>query len=329
MTPLAVGVLRETAPHETRVALTPDGVRGLTVAGLPVTVQTGAGERAGFPDAAYRAAGARIAPDADTVCAAADLVAWVKLPRYPLTDLPLRPGSTLLGFQDPHHRADAIAELAARGIRTVAFELVPRTAAEVDALTPMSRIAGGVAYAAARALLPERARERPVRVLLLGFGAAGRAALAAALAAGDAPPVVAGARESTRADALAAGAGGYVVTVDGAATVSALLPRVRPDIVLCAALRRGAPAPVLLDTAGLALLAPGSVVVDLAVKAGGNCVATCRDTTLTLPGGVRVTHRSNYPAAAPAAASSAYSTPVAAMILRLAAGSEPPVFQQL
>ncbi|WP_067658826.1 hypothetical protein [Nocardia harenae] len=327
MTATGIGVWRETARGETRVALTPAAVRRLVGHGLGVTVEAGAGERAGFGDAEFRAAGARIAPDAAAVAAAAEIVVWVKTPAFALSDALLRPGTTLIGFQDPHHRRDTIAALAARGIRSVAFESVARSAetAEYDALTPMSRVAGGVAYAEARALLPAATRARPVRTLVLGFGAAGRAALAAALAAGDAPPTVVAARPETEPAALAAGAAACVTAPDGPASLRALLPKARPDIVFCAALHRGAPAPLLLDDAALTLLAPGSVVVDLAAKAGGNCAATVRDTTRTLQNGVVVTHRSNYPAARPAAASHAYAAAAAATVLRLAAGGEPPV----
>ncbi|UGT63684.1 hypothetical protein [Nocardia asteroides] len=326
---VVIGVWRETARGETRVALTPAAVRRLTDHGLDVTVETGAGERAGFADSHFRAAGARIAPDAGAVGAAADIVAWVKTPAFALSGDRLRPGTTLIGFQDPHQRRERIDALAGHGIRSIAFESVPRTAAtaEYDALTPMSRVAGGVAYTAARALLPAATRKRPIRSLVLGFGAAGRAALDAALAAGDTPPTVVAARRETEPTALAAGARACV-TAAGPAAIRALVPEVAPDIVLCAALHRGDPAPLLLDDAALGLLAPGSVVVDLAAKAGGNCSATRRDTTRTLPNGVVVTHRSNYPAARPGEASHAYAAATTAMILRLVAGGEPPTVNQ-
>lgn len=324
----AVGVLRETAPNERRVALTPETVRHLVDRGLSVTVETNAGAEAGFPDHAYLAAGAAIGADA-AEAGRADIVAWVKTPGYDLARLALRPGTTLLGFQDPHHRPDEIAALGRAGIHTVTFEFASRAPedAAFDALTPMSRLAGTVAYAEARALLAPAARRRPLRALILGNGAAGRAALRAAVDAGDEPPIVVGVRTATAIDALEAGAGSYV-TSGGAATVATLVAQLRPHIVLCAAVHRGERAPLLVDQAALDGLARGSVVADLAAKAGGNCVATRRDTTYTLPSGVTVTHRSNYPAARPAEASRAYAAAVAAMILHLAAGGEPPTAHQ-
>ncbi|MFC8526882.1 hypothetical protein [Nocardia sp. NPDC057227] len=318
----AVGVLRETAPNEKRVALTPDAVRRLVGQGLSVTVETNAGAAAGFPDRAYLAAGARVGAAAEV--GRADIVAWVKTPGYDLASLRLRPGTTLIGFQDPHHRPAEIAALGRAGIRTVTLEFASRApdAAAFDALTPMSRLAGTVAYAEARTLLPPATLRRPLRALILGHGAAGRAALRAVVDTGDAPPIVVGVRGDTAVEALEAGAISFV-TSGGPATIGALIPQFRPDIVLCAAVHRGERAPLLVDRAALDLLTPGSVVADLAAKAGGNCVATRRDSTYTLPNGVTVTHRSNYPAARPAEASRAYAAAVAAMILHLAAGGEP------
>ncbi|MFC8042221.1 hypothetical protein [Nocardia sp. NPDC057353] len=323
-----VGVLRETARDERRVALTPDAVRKLVRHDLSVVVETNAGAAAGFPDRSYEAAGATIGAEAAAV-ARADIVAWVKTPAFDLATLRLRSGTTLVGFQDPHHRTAEIAALAEAGIRSVVFEFAPRAAeaAEFDALTPMSRLAGAIAYDEAMALLPAGPRRTPPRAVILGFGAAGRAAFAAAVAAGDAAPAVVGARDGTAAAAHAAGVRRYATSADPAA-LHDLLAEVRPDIVLCAALHRGERAPLLLDDAALTLLAPGSVVVDLAAKAGGNCSATRRDTTHTLANGVTVTHRSNYPAARPAEASHAYAAAAAATILRLAAGGEPPTVQQ-
>ncbi|MEV0360031.1 hypothetical protein AB0H71_28630 [Nocardia sp. NPDC050697] len=320
-----VGVLRETAPGERRVALTPDAVRRLVHHDLSVTVETNAGVAAGFPDADYAGAGARIGAAAADA-GRADIVAWVKTPAFDLGALRLRPGTTLVGFQDPHHRPAEIAELARHGIRSVVFEFASRAAesAEFDALTPMSRLAGAIAYEEARALLPPGPRRHPLRAVILGFGAAGRAAFAAAVAAGDAPPVVVGASAVTAAAAGAAGVRRYL-TSNAPGAVPALLRELGPDIVLCAALHRGEPAPRLVDDAALTLLAPGTVVVDLAAKAGGNCSATRRDTTHTLPNGVIVTHRSNYPAARPAEASHAYAAATAATILRLAAGGALPM----
>ncbi|MFE7745327.1 hypothetical protein [Nocardia sp. NPDC057455] len=317
---MIVGVLRETAPRETRVALTPDGVRELSTAGLRVLVQEGAGRSAGFTDAAYRAAGADVVGDGVTVFERAGVVVWVKPPAYDLDSMPLRAGTTLVGFQDPHYRRAEIDRLRRRGIESVAFDQVPRddSTTEIDALSGMSRIAGAEGYAEGRRLLAPARLTRPIRALVLGCGAAGLAAIAAARAFDDEKPTAVGNRLAQRAAAFEAGAGQFVPNRDDNAALLESLAATPPDLVVCTAVHRGSPAPRLLGQAALRLLGPGTVIVDLVAKAGGNCVATVPDRTVTLPNGVVVTHRSNYPASRPASASRAYAAATAAMVLRIA-----------
>ncbi|MFF2551412.1 hypothetical protein ACFVUS_10465 [Nocardia sp. NPDC058058] len=311
MSRLIAGVLRETAADERRVAVTPADVMRLAAAGLPVVVQTGAGIGAGFDDRAYERAGARLVAEPALVFDAADLIAWVKPPVYQLDSLPLREGQVLIGFQDPIARAEPIAWLRERGVESVAFEQVPGdSGSDTDALSAMSRIAGAIAYTEGRGLLAQELREKPVRTLVLGCGHAGLAAVTAAARHGDAVIAV-GHRAAHRDIAIRHGAGRFALDSE----IPALLARERIDVVICAAVRRGVRAPVLLGAPELAALPPGAVVVDLAGKAGGNCVATVLHTTVTVPGGVIVTHRSNYPAREPVAASHAYSAAVAAMLL--------------
>ncbi|UGT41412.1 hypothetical protein LTV02_36715 [Nocardia yamanashiensis] len=169
---MIVGVPRETADGERRVALTPADVEHLAAQGIQVLVQQGAGWRADFTDAGYLRAGAVLLPDQDSVFAAADVVAWVKPPARELDSLPLRSGQVLMGFQDPVHRRGRLAELAARGVKSIAFEQLSRRPGtrDPDPLSAMSRIAGAVAYLEGRALLPF-AREtatRPESIHALG-----------------------------------------------------------------------------------------------------------------------------------------------------------------
>jgi NAD/NADP transhydrogenase alpha subunit len=313
-----VGVLRETAARERRVALVPRDVRRLVDAGLTVVAQEGAGRYAGFADEEYRAAGVRLCKDAGGVFAACDVIAWVKPPAYRLDSLARRAGVTLVGFQDPIRRGEQIAGLRALGVESVAFELVPHSDPAVDALSAMSRIAGVVAYRAGRRLLPRDLR-RPIRSVILGCGRAGLSAVAAAAACGDEPPLLVGNRHEQQGEAQAHGPNRFRVNPEGdSAVLRGWVRDDKPDLVLCAAVRRGSRAPILVDDSVLAALGSKAVVVDLVAKAGGNCSATIPDTTLRLSSGVLVTHRSNYPARRPAAASHAYSGAVAAMILRLA-----------
>ncbi|MFI6870069.1 hypothetical protein [Nocardia sp. NPDC050406] len=315
---MIVGVLRETARRERRVALTPGDVRELDCAGIDVVVERDAGFWAGFQDADYRAAGADIAAGRREVFDRADLIVWVKKPAFELFSMPLRPGMRLLGFQDPIARQSEIAELRARGIDSVAFELVPREGepAPFDALSAMSRFAGKIAYAEGRQLLSEKVRSRPVRSLILGCGQAGLAAIEAAAEFGDEKPAVMGNRLSQEAAALRGGAEVFLPQADSAAVLD-YIERETPELIVCAAVHRGDRAPLLLDNAALDALGAGAVVVDLTAKAGGNCVATRVDTTVTLANGVVVTHNSNYPAAKPREASVAYGSAVAAMVIGL------------
>ncbi|WP_054811633.1 hypothetical protein [Nocardia arizonensis] len=319
---MIAGVLAETARDERRVALVPADVAGLVADGVEVMVQRSAGHGSGFGDADYRAAGARVVDDRAAIFAAADLVAWVKPPAFALARMPLRAGVVLLGFQDPLHRAAVIADLAAREVRSVAFEDVRRgpDTADFDALLAMSRIAGGVAYGEGRGLVAGDRRAGRVRALVLGCGAAGLAAVGAASGFGDETLVV-GNRAGQRESALEAGATRFEVDSDGdPRAIGAWIFAAAPDLVVCAAVHRGSRAPVLLDEANLDLLGSGAVVVDLVAKAGGNCVAVRADSTVERAG-VVITHRSNYPADRPESASRAYSSATATMIRRIAAGS--------
>jgi NAD(P) transhydrogenase subunit alpha len=316
-----VGVPRETAARERRVALTPGGVGHLSSAGIRVVVERDAGRFADFGDASYRAAGASIVADSSEVFACADIVAWVKPPAFELDSMPLRPGMVLVGFQDPLYRRAEIAGLRALGVESVAFELVPRdsTTASIDALATMSRIAGPVAYQAGRRLLPQVEQSRPVRALILGCGQAGLSAVGAAVDLGDVRPTVIGNRAEQEAVAIGKGAGRFRSNPNGdKGVVLDCITEATPDLIVCTAVHRGTRAPLLLDGTALDRLGAGAVVVDLVAKAGGNCIATVADSTVTVANGVVVTHHSNYPAWQPQTASHAYGAAAAAMILRVA-----------
>ncbi|MFI6952440.1 hypothetical protein ACIBJI_03125 [Nocardia sp. NPDC050408] len=309
---MIVGVLRETAAEERRVALLPEDVRGL--AGVRVIVERGAGRSIGFDDADYVAAGAQLGERTE-IFARCDVVVWVKPPSYQLDSV--RPGMTLIGFQDPLHRRDLIAALRARGIESVGYETVPHSRPDIDALSAMSRIAGEVAYEQARQLL---STEAPVRALILGCGQAGLSAIAAAAAHGDEPTAM-GNRQEQESAAVLRGARAFLPNPDGLLAHLATDP---PDLIVCAAVHRGSHGPMLLDATALDSLRPGTVIVDLVAKSGGNCVATVPDRTITLPNGVIVTHRSNYPTLRPVEASHAYSAATAALLKsRIAFSAEP------
>ncbi|MFI7668078.1 hypothetical protein [Nocardia sp. NPDC049526] len=299
---MIIGVLRETAAEERRVALIPDDVRGL--AGVRVIVEHDAGRSIGFDDADYMAAGAQVGECAE-IFARCDVVVWVKPPAYQLDSV--RPGMTLIGFQDPLHRHDVIAGLRARGIESVGYETVPHSRPDIDALSAMSRIAGDVAYEQGRQLL---STDGPVRALILGCGQAGLAAIATAAAHGDEPTAM-GNRKEQEFTAIRHGAKAFLPNPDGLRAHLAADP---PALIICAAVHRGSRGPLLLDATALDALRTGTVIVDLVAKSGGNCVATVPDRTVTLSNGVIVMHRSNYPTLRPVEASHAYSAATAALL---------------
>lgn len=309
---MIVGVPRETAARESRVALTPPDVRTLAGSGIRVVVELGAGESAGFSDAAYAAAGAFPASCPERVFDGCDVVAWVKPPAYELSSMPLRSGHVLLGFQDPVRRRDPIDRLRARGVESVAFELISDPLGR-DPLSAMSGIAGAVAYREGRALARDALGAR-LTTVVVGCGHAGLAGMAEAARHGD-RTVAVGSRLHRGPAAIERGADEFQLAASPE-SLDHLLARISPDLILTAA-GRGTLAPLLLTHRTLARLRPGTVVVDLAGKAGGNCAATYCDDTYTLANGVVISHRSNYPADLPHVASRAFGAASVRILLRL------------
>ncbi|AYF74257.1 aminotransferase class I/II-fold pyridoxal phosphate-dependent enzyme [Nocardia yunnanensis] len=310
-----IGVLRETAARERRVASTPDDVLALVRSGLRVVVERAAGREACFEDADYEAAGALMVPCPKGVFAAADLITWVKPPAYELDAL-ARNGQLLVGFQDPVRRRESIRRLSVAGVESVAFEHMPPelTAARLDPLTAMSRIAGEVAYHEAREHLHRKHPDHDVRALVIGCGQAGLAAIAAATVSAQVPTAAVGNRAEQLEWAEAHGASEFLLGPHPDA-IAGFIRAFEPNLVVCAAQRRGQPAPKLLHPGCLEALPTGAVVVDLTAKAGGNCVATQVDSIVTVADAITVLHRSNFPSLYPDVASRAYSAAAVGAIL--------------
>ncbi len=334
---VTVGVPREVAPGETRVALTPDVAARLLKKNCAVVVERGAGAAAHSPDAAYEAAGCRLGTRADALAAA--VVATVQ--GLGAAD-EVRPGTVVVGLLRPLDDAAPAARLAAQGATAVAMELVPRTtrAQPMDALSAMSTVSGYKAVLLAADALPKffpllttaAGTVRPAKVLVLGAGVAGLQALATARRLGavtsayDVRPAAREQVESVGARFVAldldtAGtedAGGYAQALadeQQARQVELLAAHVAGhDVVITTALIPGRPAPRLITAAGLEAMAPGSVVVDLAAQNGGNTAVTRPDETVA-HAGVRVFGPTNLPAAMPLHASQMYARTVAALVL--------------
>ena len=290
-----IGVARETAEGERRVALTPETCRKLVAAGAEVRVQPGIGAGAHFPDPAYLDAGALLDEEA---LAQADLVLCVQPPR-PDALRALKPGAVLVGALQPEGdaaRADALRE---RGIVAFPLERLPRTtrAQSMDVLSSQAGMAGYKAVLIAAQLAPRffpmlttaAGTIRPSKVLVVGAGVAGLQAIATARRLGaqvegfDVRPETREQIESLGGRFLdlgvsAAGEGGYARALtdeERALQQQRLADHLRGiDVVVCTAAVPGRPAPRIVSAAMVAGMKPGRVIVDLAAETGGNCELT-------------------------------------------------------
>ena len=350
---MKVGAPKETYDGERRVALVPGVVPLLVKAGLDVLVEPGAGDAAGFTDAAYREKGARMVPRAE-LFGTADIVVQVRAAGAAgdsvQADLPrLRPDQIVVAMAEPLGAADRLAPYADRRVRLFALELLPRItrAQSMDVLSSMATIAGYKAVLLAAAALP---RMMPMlmtaagtvtaaRVLVVGAGVAGLQAIASARRMGavveayDVRPAVKeqvqslGARfvELALETANAEDKGGYARAQDEAfyQRQREMMLRVvaASDVVITTAVIPGKKAPVLVTAAMVAGMAPGSVVVDLAAERGGNCELTRPDQTV-VEHGVTILGPTNLPSTVPYHASQMYAKNVATFLLHLAPGGK-------
>ncbi len=341
---MQLAVPRETAPDERRVALVPEAVRRLGD-GFRVAVERGAGEAAGFADGEYEAAGASLVAGSELL-READTVLRVAPPSAGEIDA-LAPGTILIGFLAPLSDPDGIQRLQQRGVVAFAMESIPRItrAQSMDALSSQSTVAGYKAAVLAADRLPRlfpllmtaAGTVAPAKVLVLGAGVAGLQAIATArrlgavVSAFDTRPVVKEQVESLGAAFLDLGvrgeetAGGYAVELTSeqeAQQAAALAERMAEmDVVITTALIPGRPAPRLIPASAVASMKLGSVIVDLAAEAGGNC-------ELTEPGaeivreGVTIVGTTNLAATMPYHASQLYARNVTALLQHLAPNGE-------
>jgi NAD(P) transhydrogenase subunit alpha len=337
---LTVGVLREQAREEQRVALTPDGVVRLRAAGHGVVVETGAGKRAWYPDADYEAAGATVAHRA-TLLDRADVVVCLD---PPASLQALRRGQVLVGLLQPLLDPTRMRALASAGVTAISFDTLPRTvsrAQSMDALTSQSSVAGYKAVLVAAdayggffpMLITAAGTTKPAALLVLGAGVAGLQAIATARRLG-AVVTAFDVRESAQSDIRSVGArvlevgvtvaseGGYArpLNDDEQRQVTAAVAGAAAsfDVVITTAQVPGRTPPVLVPAAALARMRPGSVVVDGAASAlGGNVEGSHPGVTVVTDGGVTVVGAGNLASAVPRAASSAYSRNVVALLAYL------------
>jgi NAD(P) transhydrogenase subunit alpha len=315
--PVTIGALRESAPQETRVSLVPEVADKLLKEGARVLLERGAGERARFPDSLYKSV--TWAQSAEQVLGEADVLLTVQ-PLSLAQIERLKPTAVVIGFMQPHARAEEVKALKARGLTSFAMELVPRIsrAQSMDALSSQAAIAGykGVLIAASHLqkffpmLTTAAGTIRPAQVLIIGAGVAGLQAIATARRLGavvEAYDVRGATREQVKSlgakfvetGVSAEGSGGYareLTSEEKAKQQEVLDARIAAaDAVVTTASVPGRPAPKIITRAVVERMRAGSVIVDIAAEQGGNC-------ELTRPGevlehqGVKIVGAVNLPA---------------------------------
>ncbi len=330
---MRLAVLKERRNGETRVAATPETVKKYIGMGLEVAVEQGAGTASGFIDAAYAEAGATLAASATDALAGAGIVLKVRAP----TDdefAAIGKGTLLIGTLAAD--ADAAARYAGAGIEACSMELLPRItrAQSMDVLSSQANLAGyravieaAAAYDKGFPMMMTAAGTVPAaNAFVMGAGVAGLQAIATARRLGgrvSATDVRPAAKEEIKSlgasfvgyedeeSKAAQTAGGYAKQLSAefyakqAEVVAAHIAK--QDVVVCTALVQGRKAPTLVTAAMVAAMKPGSVIVDIAADAGGNCALTQPGEMAVTENGVKILGFTNWPGRLPAAASALYA----------------------
>ena len=340
---MKVGAPTEIAEGEARVGLTPDSAARLQKLGYACVVQAGAGAAAQITDQAYRDAGVEVVSDAAALWSAADIVIKVRPPEPSEVEM-TRPGQTLISFLYPAQNSDLLENLRDRGVTALAMDMVPRIsrAQKMDALSSMANIAGYRAVIEAgnnfgrffTGQITAAGKVPPAKVLVVGAGVAGLAAIGAATSLGaityafDVRPEVAEQIESMGAEFVfldfeetqqdGAATGGYAAPSSPEFREKQLekFRELAPemDIVITTALIPGRDAPKLWLEDMVAAMKPGSVVVDLAAERGGNCDLTVPDEKIVTENGVTVIGYTDFPSRMATQSSTLYATNIRHML---------------
>lgn len=344
---MKIGAPKEIFDGENRVAMTPDSAVQLIKLGHACVIESGAGARAGFSDATYEKVGVEVVPTAQALYDAADVVVKVRGPEADEARL-LKSGQTLISFFWPAQNPDLLAQVAGQGATAVAMDMVPRIsrAQKMDALSSMANIAGYRAVIEAgnnfgrffTGQVTAAGKVPPAKVLIVGAGVAGLAAIGTATSLGaivlafDVRPEVAEQIESMGANFVflefdaselpdGAATGGYAAPSSPAfaakqlAKFRELAPEM--DIVITTALIPGRPAPKLWTADMVAMMKPGSVVIDLAAERGGNCDLTVPDQKIVSDNGVTIVGYTDFPSRMAAQSSTLYSNNIRHMLADL------------
>lgn len=332
---VTLGVIRETAAGERRVALDPATAGKLAAAGHTVLVETGAGTAAGHPDAAWT--DCELADSATDIAARVDVLATVRRPGDDVL-ASLRSDAVLIGILAPHIDTDELVAAAGNGPAMLAMELIPRItrAQAMDVLSSQATISGYKAVIHAADIAPRlfpmlttaAGTLRPARVVVIGAGVAGLQAIATARRLGarvEAYDIRAAAREQVESlgakmidtGVNAESEGGYARELsddEKQQQADVLAERLAAaDVVIATAAIPGRPAPKIITTAMVGAMSAGSVIVDIAAESGGNCEPTRPGETVD-HGGVTISGPLNLPATAPLHASEMYARNIASLL---------------
>lgn len=329
---MRIGIPRERLANEARVAATPKTVEQLLKLGFTVAIENGAGKLASFDDAAFQQAGAEIVGYEDVW--QSDVILKVNAPEDEEIAL-MNPGSTLISFIWPAQNQELLQKLAERQVTVMAMDSVPRIsrAQSLDALSSMANIAGYRAIVEAAhefgrfftGQITAAGKVPPAKVMVIGAGVAGLAAIGAAGSLGaivrafDTRPEVKEQVQSMGAEFLEldfeeeAGSGDGYAKVMSPAFIKAEMELFAAqakdvDIIVTTALIPGKPAPRLITKEMVESMKPGSVIVDLAAQTGGNCELTVADTVTETPNGVKIIGYTDLPSRLPTQSSQLYAT---------------------
>ncbi|WVT77871.1 Re/Si-specific NAD(P)(+) transhydrogenase subunit alpha (plasmid) [Sinorhizobium chiapasense] len=348
---MRIATPKEVHAAEARVAMTPDSAIQLQKLGHECFVEAGAGEKAGISDEAYRAAGVTVMNDASALSAVADIIVKVRPPTIEEVEL-LPAGTTLISFFYPGQNGALLERAREKGVNVIAMDVVPRIsrAQKMDALSSMANIAGYRAMIEAgnnfgrffTGQVTAAGKVPPAKVLVIGAGVAGLAAIGVATSLGaqtyafDVRPEVAEQIESMGAEFVyldfdgaqqdGAATGGYAAPSSPEfrekqlARFRELAPQI--DIVITTALIPGREAPKLWLADMVAAMKPGSVVVDLAAERGGNCDLTVADQRVVSDNGVVIIGYTDFPSRMAAQASTLYATNIRHMLTDLTPGKD-------
>ncbi len=335
-----IGIPKEMDSLETRATLTPSCVEKLVKKGASVQIETKMGEIAGFPDEAYIAAGASIIVDRKELLSHADLVARIRKPSLEDVAL-LKQGAIHISFLDPFRENELIESLAKQSVSAISLEMIPRVtrAQKMDVLSSQASLAGYVAVILAAERLPKifplmmtpAGTISPARVFIIGAGVAGLQAIATAKRLGarveafDTRPVVEEQVLSLGAKFVKVDMGSTGETTGGyaQALTEEQLTKQREvmaahcaasDVVITTAQVFGKKAPTLITKDMIAGMAPGSVIVDLAVESGGNVEGIVFNEEVVQENGVRLIGLANLPGRVPKDASAMLSSNITALI---------------